>query len=73
MNNCKCGCGNPASGRNFLPGHDQRLRTRLVDEVGGLFALQELVQSAKKYSCGEMDTEKFLNLIRRIFPVKNLR
>jgi hypothetical protein len=73
MGNCKCGCGERTSGGNFLPGHDQKLRTMLVDEVGGLFALQELVQSAKKYSCGEKDPEELLDLIRRIFPVKNLR
>jgi hypothetical protein len=73
MGDRKCGCGNPVNGTNFLPGHDQKLRTMLVNEVGGLFALQELVQSAKKYSCGEKDPEEFLDLIRRIFPGKNLR
>jgi hypothetical protein len=45
----------------------------LVDEVGSLFALQELIQSAKKYSCGEKEPEEFLELIRRIFPGKNQR
>ena len=73
MGNCKCGCGNPVSRTNFLPGHDQKLRTRLVDEVGGLFALQELVQSAKKYSRGEKDPQELLDLIRRIFPIKDRR
>ena len=73
MGNCKCGCGKPASGGNFLAGHSQVLTARLVNEVGGLFALQELVQSAKKYSFGEKDAKDFLEIIRRIFPVKNLR
>lgn len=73
MGNCKCGCGNPVSDRNFLPGHDQKLRTMLVDEVGGLFALQELVQSAKQYTRGEKDPEEFLEHIKSIFPVKNRR
>ena len=73
MGECRCGCGNPTSGAYFLPGHDQKLRTMLVDEAGGLFALQELVLSAKKYSCGEMDSEEFLDLVRRILPGENKR
>ena len=73
MGDCKCGCGNPVNGTNFLPGHDQKLRTMLVDEVGGLFALQKLIQAAKKFSRGEMDPESFLDLIRRIFPVQKLK
>lgn len=71
MGECRCGCGNPTSGAYFLPGHDQKLRTMLVDEAGGLFALQELVLSAKKYSIGAMSAEEFLDIVRRIFPEKN--
>lgn len=73
MGDCKCGCGEKVSSSNFSPGHSQRLTASLVKEVGGLFALPELVQSAKKYSCGEKNQEEFLALIRRIFPRKNLR
>ena len=73
MGNCKCGCGQPTSSGNFITGHNsQKLTASLIDEVGSLSALQELVQSAKKYSRGEKDPEEFLDLIRRIFPVKNL-
>ena len=49
----------------------QETHSELVKEVGGLFVLQELVQSAKKYSYGEQDLDELLDLIRRIFPVKN--
>ena len=70
MGNCKCGCGEPASGRNFIAGRGQKLADSLVSEVGSLFTLQELVQSAKKYFCGGKDPEEFLDLIRRIFPLK---
>jgi hypothetical protein len=70
MGECKCGCGEKASNGDFIAGHSQKLTASLVKEVGGLFALQKLVQSAKKYSCGEKDPEEFLDLIRRIFPVK---
>ena len=73
MGNCKCGCGEPASGGNFIAGHSQKFIANLVNEVGGLFALQELVQSAKKYSCGEKDPEELLDIIRHIFSGKNLR
>jgi hypothetical protein len=70
MGICKCGCGETASSGNFIAGHSQRLTASLVKEVGGLFALQKLVNAAKKYSCGEKDQEEFLDLIRRIFPRK---
>jgi hypothetical protein len=70
MGKCKCGCGERASGGNFIAGHSQKLTASLVNDVGGLFALQKLVQSAKKFSSGEKDPEEFLDLIRRIFPRK---
>jgi len=73
MGDCKCGCGEPASNKDFIAGHSQKLTASLVKEVGGLFALQDLVQSAKKCSYGEKGSEEFLDLIRRIFPVKNPR
>jgi hypothetical protein len=73
MGNCKCGCGEEANNGDFIAGHSQKLTSHLVKEVGGLFTLQELVQSAKKYSHGKKDSEEFLDLIRRIFSVKNPR
>ncbi|OHE22091.1 MAG: hypothetical protein A2X92_02545 [Syntrophus sp. GWC2_56_31] len=73
MGDCRCGCGEPANNGDFIAGHSQKLTSSLVKEVGGLFALQELIQSAKQYSYGEKRTKEFLDLIRRIFPVKNLK
>ena len=73
MGNCKCGCGEEANNGDFIADHSQKLTSHLVKEVGGLFALQELIQSANQYSDGEMRTKEFLDLIRRIFPVKNPR
>jgi hypothetical protein len=70
MGKCKCGCGETASSGNFVAGHSQKLTASLVNDVGGLFALQKLVQSAKKFSAGEKDPAEFLDLIRRIFPRK---
>jgi len=71
MGNCKCGCGEAARSGNFIAGHSQKLTANLVNEVGGLFTLQELVQAAKKYSCGEKGQEQFLSVVQRIFPVKS--
>jgi hypothetical protein len=71
MGKCKCGCGETARGGDFIAGHSQKLTASLVKEVGGLFALQKLVQSTKKYACGEKvpeELEELLDLIRRIFP-----
>lgn len=73
MGDCKCGCGGPAIGGDFRPGHDQKLRAKLEREVGGILALQELVHGAKKYSCGETGKEEFENLVRRLFAAKNMR
>jgi len=67
MGSCKCGCGNPVNDKNFLPGHDQKLRTMLVNEVGGLFALQELVDAGKKYTSGVMEPETFTSIVKEIF------
>lgn len=69
MENCKCNCGKPVNGNDFLPGHDQRLRVQLENEVGGLLALRDIVHAAKKYSGGEMGAEQFENLVRRIFSI----
>jgi hypothetical protein len=73
MGDCRCGCGEPVRSGDFIAGHSGKLTASLVKEVGGLFTLQELVQSAKKFSYGEKDPKELLDLIRRIFPVKNLK
>lgn len=71
MGECKCGCGNTSNGRNFLPGHDQKLRASLENQVGGLLALKELVQTASKYFDAETSMEEFENVVRRIFADRN--
>jgi hypothetical protein len=60
-------------GRVFQQSDSGKLTSSLVKEVGDLFALQELIESAKQYSYGEIRTKEFLDLIRQIFPVKNLK
>ena len=73
MGACRCGCGEPASNGDFIVGHIQRLTVSLVKEVGGLFALQELVKSAKEYSRGGKNQKEFLDLVRRLLPAENKR
>ena len=42
---CLCGCGEPVGPeQKFRPGHDQKLRVALEQEVGGLEALKRLVE-----------------------------
>jgi hypothetical protein len=73
MASCQCDCGESVTAGDFLPGHDQNLRTKLENRVGGLLALKELVLAAKKYSCGELRPEELENLIRCIFAAKDRR
>jgi hypothetical protein len=65
MSTCECGCGQ-ASARDFLPGHDQKLRTSLEAEVGGLLALRTLVSGAKAYAEGATTEVEFNRLVRQI-------
>jgi len=48
MPECQCGCGEQTAAGQFLPGHDQRLRSQLEQRVGGLLALRALVDQAAK-------------------------
>jgi hypothetical protein len=56
---CHCGCDQPAK-RNFLPGHDQKLRAKLGAQTGGLLGLEELVQAAAAFAKGGSDRKSFL-------------
>ncbi len=67
MAGCACGCGKETVGGVFVPGHDQRLRTQIENQIGGLLRLRELVDSAQKYASGELETEPFTMLTRRLF------
>jgi len=73
MATCKCGCGESVNVADFLPGHDQRLRSQLEHQVGGLLVLKELVLAAKKYASGETGAEEFENTVRHIFAAKDQR
>ena len=40
---CACGCGG-LSKEKWLPGHDQRLRAAIENEVGGLVELRRIIE-----------------------------
>lgn len=41
MTTCECGCEKLTKGGNYLPGHDQKLRSKLEQKVGGLLQLRD--------------------------------
>jgi hypothetical protein len=72
MASCECGCGQESS-REFLPGHDQKLRTQLEGRVGGLLYLRALVDAAESYAHGESSDDAFTQRVRSLFSVANQR
>ena len=46
---CECGCGGETKTGKFLPGHDQKLRSQIEDDLGGLLALRDLAKAARRY------------------------
>jgi hypothetical protein len=52
---CECGCGRPVR-RRFLPGHDAKLRSRLLNEArAGLAARKELARLGWKRALDSLD------------------
>ena len=66
MPSCECGCGQEAT-RDFLRGHDQRLRVALEAKVGGLLQLRALFVAAEQYAAGEIAEGSFTQTTRAIF------
>ena len=66
MASCECGCGEE-SAREFLPGHDQKLRTQLESRLGGILHLRTLVDAAESYARGESSDGAFTQRVRFLF------
>ena len=64
MPSCECGCGDPATS-DFIPGHDQKLRTSLERRGGGVIRLRELVEAAEAHCRGEITAEQLGQAVRR--------
>jgi len=67
MKVCECGCGEESNLGIFCQGHDQKLRTSLEQQVGGLLALRSLVQAAESYAKGRMSDDAFTQHVRAVF------
>lgn len=54
---CGCGCGDMTKGGDFIPGHDAKLLSSILQQVGGLKALKQLVESmtGKQIDLAESD------------------
>ena len=63
MAQCECGCRAEATSE-FLPGHDQKLRSALERQVGGLLALRELVEASVAYRRAEMSDQELGRRVR---------
>ena len=55
MSVCICGCGEKTKGGKFRPGHDQKLRSAIEKDVGGLESLKVIVE---KHLGREISTNK---------------
>ena len=65
MAQCECGCGHESE-REFLPGHDQRLRTQLEARVGGVLALRDLIDATQGYVSGQSTEQAFTQRVRAL-------
>ena len=70
MATCECGCGQQSTGE-FLPGHDQKLRTALERRVGGLLRLRELIDAAEKHRDGGSTEGEFARQVRAVLSERD--
>lgn len=73
MGECKCGCGGKSITGDFMPGHDQTLRSRLEKDVGGLLAMEQLVIAVQQYTSGELSGQEFEQRIRQLMYRASLK
>ena len=69
MSQCECGCGQE-SAREFLPGHDQKLRTALEARAGGLLAMRSLLEATEAYASGTLTDQALTQQVRALFSAK---
>ena len=65
MTTCECGCGQQST-REFLPGHDQKLRTALERRLGGILHLRALVQAAEAHVDGALTESELSRRVRAL-------
>jgi hypothetical protein len=64
MPECVCGCGQETRGGDFLPGHDQKLRTALEQRVGGLSTMAKVVVSCEAAVEGRITADALVQTLR---------
>lgn len=62
---CLCGCGGIPEKGDFMPGHDQRLRVRIEESVGGLINLWHIVDAIQEYMAGEINEGQLGKQVRK--------
>jgi endonuclease-3 len=62
---CLCGCGGIPSHGDFLPGHDQRLRTRIEEAAGGLANLWQIASAIGGYLDGDTTEVELGRIVRQ--------
>ena len=67
MPKCQCNCEGDTEGGDFLPGHDQKLRTVLEGRVGGLLVMRDLVEAIESYAQGRTTLEQLGQTVRQAF------
>ena len=45
---CSCGCGGVTRGGDYLPGHDAKILSAIIENVGGVKELRLLVEGVLK-------------------------
>lgn len=64
---CECGCGTPVRGRDFAPGHDQKLRIQIEERVGGLLALRDIIGRLEEHAGGHSTAEELSSAVHDAF------
>jgi hypothetical protein len=67
---CACGGGGETQG-TFCRGHDQVLRTRMEEMVGGIMNLEALVEVACDYANDRIGLESLDQRVKSIIPKSN--
>lgn len=43
---CGCGCGETTKGGYFLPGHDSKTLSAVIETAGGITALKQIIEKS---------------------------
>ena len=55
---CDCGCGEMTKGGQFIPGHDAKLISAILQSAGGIANLRRIVESSTGKSITIVETDR---------------